>query len=60
MSKNLTSADWGCETTEYTIRLHNTRTNAVTTMTVKAHDRLDAVIFCEKTLGEHEWKAVRP
>jgi len=59
MSKNLTSADWGCSTVSYTIRLRNSRTNAVKVMEVNAHDRLGAVIFCEKTLGEHEWKAVR-
>lgn len=59
MSKNLSRQDWGCQTTPYIIKLRNSRTNEVKTMHVNAHDRLDAVIFCEKTLGEHEWRAVR-
>lgn len=56
---NLTSADYGQSTIPYTITLKNSRTGETRKMEVKAHDRLGAVIFCEKTLGENEWKAQR-
>jgi hypothetical protein len=54
---NLTSGDWGMGTVPYTITLKNQSTGEVRKMIVKAHDRLGAVIFCEKTLGEKEWRA---
>ena len=59
MSKNLTAADWGQSAVPYTINLKNIRTGETKTMTVNAQDRLDAVIWCEKTLGALDWRAVR-
>ena len=56
---NLTSADYGQSTIPYTITLKSKLTGETRTMEVNAHDRLGAVIFCEKTLGEAEWKAQR-
>ena len=51
--------DWGCDATDYTVKLRNQKTGEQRELTVRAYDSLGAVIWCEKALGEREWKALR-